>query len=129
MLTPNKCIVKELKNIDPDLSVEWDNRIKRFMVYHKDRRHRTYPVMRIQYQNGAFKPLDDRTVKALRYSNYLRSKRPQDILYLIDKQNNYVEQQKDKQFTNDGKAIASELPRGFMNLGGINDSGTSSNKS
>lgn len=112
-------IVRELKSIDPDLEVKWNKKIQRFMVHHKDKRGVVYPVMRVQYKDGSFKPLDQRTVSALRYSNHLRHKRPQDILYEIDKANEENEFRKQRQFSNDGKTIAKELPRHFMNLGGI----------
>ncbi len=119
MPTPSSSIVNELKSIDKDLDAKWNKKAHRFMVHHKDRRGKVYPVMRVQYKDGSFKPLDRRTVDALRYSNRLRQKRPQDVLYEIDKQNEQVELDKYKKLKDDGYAIAKDMPRGFINLGGI----------
>lgn len=117
-------IVKELKNIDRDLSVKWVDRIKRYMVFHKDRKNKIYPVMKVQYKDGSYKPLDKRTVDALKYSNYLRHKRPQDILYIIDKENEELELKKKKNFSSDMESITKDNWRGMMgvpmvNVGGV----------
>lgn len=108
MPEPDKSVVNELKQIDKDLTVKWDKHVQRFMVYHKDRRNITYPVVKVQYKDGSFKPLDKRTVKALKYSNRLRQMRPQDILYQIDKDNEKAELEKDKKLSNDIKSITKD---------------------
>ena len=116
MPTPQKHIVKELQAIDKDLSVVWNKRISRYMVYHKDKHNRIYPVVKVQYGDGSFKPFDKRTVDAIKYSNRLRAKRPQEILYLIDKENDDLERKKAKCMRNDAKSIASEIPHGELAL-------------
>lgn len=119
MPEPSESFVRELKNIDKDLDVKWNKKIQRFMVHHKDRRGKVYPVMRVQYKDGSYKPLDKRTVDAMKYSNRLRHKRPQDILFEIDKENEDNELRKQKQIKDDGYAIAKDMPRGFVNIGGV----------
>lgn len=116
MPKPERHRVKELKSIDNDLSVKWDNRIERFIVYHKDNKDRTYPVMKIQYKDGSYKPFDKRTIDSLKYSNHLRNKRPQDILYEIDRENELLEKKKRKNLKDDAKCIASEIPHGDLAL-------------
>ena len=124
MPSPQRYIVEELKNIDRDLSVQWVDRAKRFMVFHKDRKNKIYPVMKVQYKDGSYKPVDKRTVDAIKYSNHLRHKSPQDILYMIDKENEELELNKKKKLNSDIENITKDNWRGMMgvpmvNVGGI----------
>ena len=110
MPTPSRSFIRELKLIDRKLDVKWNPHICRFIVYHRDIHGRIYPVLKIQYRDGSFKPLDQRTLRSLRYSNYLRGEKPQDLLYRIDRENAELEDKKKKSLRDDAKSIAGEIP-------------------
>lgn len=124
MPAPSEHIVKELRTMDRDLSVKWDTRQRRFMVLHKDARNITYPVMKVQYPDGSYKPLDRRTIDAMKASHRLKHKQPQEILYMIDKENEQVEQDKKKKISSTIEAITKDNWRPMMgvplvNVGGV----------
>ena len=116
MPTATSGFIKDLKSIDKDLSVKWIDKIKRFVIFHKDNKRKIYPVMRIQYQNGSFKSLDRRAIDALRYSNHLRHKKPQDILYIIDKENEETELKNQRKLSSDIESITKDNWRQMMDV-------------
>jgi len=112
MPTPQKGFIKELKSIDSKLDVKWNTHFHRYMIYHTDIHNRKYIVMKIQYKDGSYKPLDQRTIQSLKYSNYLRGERPQELLYKIDRENELLEQKKLKDIRDNAKQIAVDIPKG-----------------
>lgn len=109
MPTPSESFINELKRIDKNLSVVWNNRRHRWIILHKDAKGKIYIVILVQYKDGSYKPLDRRTLDALWFSRKFSRQRPQDIMYQIDKENEEAELAKEKQLTNDNEAIAKEI--------------------
>jgi predicted DNA-binding antitoxin AbrB/MazE fold protein len=74
-MTPDWSFVQQLKRIDPNLSVTWNKNRERWVVYEKGRiTGLDHIVMRVEYEDGSYKPLDARTLRELEKSRWLWNK-------------------------------------------------------
>lgn len=61
--TPSAWYVKDLRLIDPDLTVAWSNRANRWLIYHRD----GSVCLRVENpKTKAFRDLDQRSLRKLR---------------------------------------------------------------
>ena len=60
-------IVRAITKLDPHFRVEWSHRRNNWTVMYHPSGRAPYMVMRVQEDNGAYRPLDARTVTHLRY--------------------------------------------------------------
>ena len=75
---PPRWFVRELALIDPALSVRWNNRIKRWTIYHSD----GSPSLIIQHpKTREFRPLDQRTLRKLRVNVFFTHSDPAMVAY------------------------------------------------
>lgn len=79
--TPPEWFVRELSWIDPGLTVRWNNRMKRWVVYHKD----GSPCLIVQHpEKKTFRNLDRRTLRKLQINVFFTRNDKALMLYTDD---------------------------------------------
>lgn len=63
--TPDKSILKKIKNYDVDLFVEWDVGRERWALKRKDLNGTIHHIFFVQNDDGSFRPLDERVMHHL----------------------------------------------------------------
>lgn len=65
-MTPDRGFVKQLKRLDPDLDVVWNRFKERWIIIERGKETgRWHIVMRVQNEDGSYRPLDNRILKDL----------------------------------------------------------------
>ena len=90
MLTPDRVMVKRIKEYDKQLFVEWDEWDCRFKIYRKSDHMcgPTTPIMVVQNDDGSFRPLDMRVMQKLREADLWHN---EDIIKNLDERNNEMD--------------------------------------
>jgi len=75
---PPRWFVRELALIDPSLEVRWNNKIKRWTIYHKD----GSPSLIIEHPvTHQFRPLDQRALRKMRINVLFTHSDPAMVAY------------------------------------------------
>lgn len=93
-LTPDRGFVKKLKEISPQLEVEWAQILERWVIWYTGSDGRRWRIHEVKNPNGSFRPLDERVLEMLRRADM--STKVEDPNYLVSEQLQNAKREKAK---------------------------------
>jgi len=105
---PEETYSKRLKEIDPRLKAEWN--LDKWIITRDGKDYKRSPqyIMTVRNKDNSFRPLDQRTLKALRKCDTHRYPRVKDFVKEIDDYNEAKEKEKERKFNDMSSQIAEE---------------------
>ena len=116
---PEKTYCKRLAEIDPRLKVEWNSDHWIITREGKDYKRSPQYIMTVRNKDGSFRPLDQRTLDALRKCDSHRYPSVKDFVKEIDDYNEKKEKEKERAFEDASHQIAEDAHQAVrIDLGG-----------
>ena len=103
MYTPDRNIVKRLKEYAPELDARWDRNRERWVVTFKGK-----DVITVMNDDRSYRPLDERVLLSVALSDAHRYERAGDIARLVDASNREVLRSQRRNVSNYLQAVARE---------------------
>lgn len=113
LYSPDETFIERLEGLDSRLFAQWNNKLCRWDIMRKNA-GKVFHIMRVQNDNGSYRPLDARTITKLKIADACQRGSVNDILRELDDNHERFQASVDREFASDVESIAKENWRHVM---------------